>query len=671
MKTLHLIIFYVAMAATACPTMAQETAEEGKRRQWEAVFDELMSEEADEPESWEEIYHVLSDLAEHPIDINSATREDFEQIPFLDSRQIEELCEYLYRYGPMRSVAELRLIESLDDVQRRLLRCLVYVGDSKKESFPKPADIAKYGKHTLTATAKIPFYERKGDQNGYLGYPYKHWFRYDFTYADRFRVGFSGSQDAGEPFFSAGNSMGYDFYTFYLQIKKLGRLQNLIVGRYRLSFGMGLVLNSSFSLGKTAILSGLSRGTNALRVCSSRSEADYFQGAAATVRLTKEFNVSAFASYRPLDATLNDDGSAATIVTTGYHRTQTEMEKKGNTHATTVGANVSYSSGPLRAGATAVFTRLDRQLSPNTTAIYRRHYASGRDFINLSVNYEYTSHRLTFAGETATNRSGAVATLNTIGLSLTERLELRLLQRFYSYRYTALHANSFSDGGAVQNESGVYFGADWRPTTGLQLSAYTDFARFAWPKYRISAASYSSDNLLSATCSLRRWTVAGRYRLRLRQRDNSLKTALTNRAEHRLRLYAHYDHHGQWSSRTQADLALAEQERSDRGWMVSQNVSYKHKWLLLNLSSSYFDTSGYDSRLYAYERGLPDSFSYPALYGRGIRYAVMARADIGAVMLAAKLTVTDYFDRSTIGSGYQTIYGSSTTDLEIQSRIRF
>ena len=27
---------------------------------------------------------------------------------------------------------------------------------------------------------QVPLYEREGDRNGYLGYKYKHWFRYSF-----------------------------------------------------------------------------------------------------------------------------------------------------------------------------------------------------------------------------------------------------------------------------------------------------------------------------------------------------------------------------------------------------------------------------------------------------------------------------------------------------------
>ena len=50
----------------------------------------------------------------------------------------------------------------------------------------------------------------------------------------------------------------------------------------------------------------------------------------------------------------------------------------------------------------------------------------------------------------------------------------------------------------------------------------------------------------------------------------------------------------------------------------------------------------------------------------------MARADLSSsLMLTAKLGITDYFDRSTTGTGLQTVDGSSLTDVDLQVRWKF
>jgi hypothetical protein len=65
------------------------------------------------------------------------------------------------------------------------------------------------------------------------GYPYRHWLRYQFNYRDYVKAGLIGSQDAGEPFFAHQNTTGYDCYSYYVQVKHLGRLENAVVGKYK------------------------------------------------------------------------------------------------------------------------------------------------------------------------------------------------------------------------------------------------------------------------------------------------------------------------------------------------------------------------------------------------------------------------------------------------------
>ena len=61
-----------------------------------------------------------------------------------------------------------------------------------------------------------------------------------------------------------------------------------------------------------------------------------------------------------------------------------------------------------------------------------------------------------------------------------------------------------------------------------------------------------------------------------------------------------------------------------------------------------------------------------SFYGEGIRYWLMSRMNIGQhLMLTAKVGITDYFDRSKIGSSYQQVDASSLTDLDIQLRWKF
>ena len=642
-----------------------------EERPWNQYLNEVMTAEDMESSQWEETYEWLCELEQHPLDINQATREELEELPFLSAQQIEELMEYRYRYGPMKSLGELQMIRSLGYGQRRLLACFVYVGTAQESRFPSLRQIARYGRHELVATARIPFYERKGDNDGYLGYPYRHWLRYQFTYGDAVKVGLVGAQDAGEPFFSNRNKWGYDYYSFYLQLRNLHRLETLCLGNYRVSMGMGLVMNSDFSMGKVSMLQTLGRAPHSLRAHSSRSNT-YLQGAAATLNLGRGIKATAFFSSRPMDATLNKDSSVSTILTSDYHRTETEMQKKHNLQALKTGGSLRYEHRGLHLGANALYVHLDRQLRPNTKVLYRQHAAQGSDFLNLSLDYGYASYRLSLNGETAMDKAGHLATINTVSWRLNDGLSVMALQRFYAYAYTSLDAQSYSDGGHVQNESGVYLGLTWQPSPAWRVAAYTDFAYHAWARYQVSQSSRSWDHLVQGSYVHRSWTLTARYRLRRRQKDNAEKTALLDIAEHRFRLSAEYAGAQGFGSRTQVDGGFVDGTQGEWGGIVSQSFSYTRGWLRLNAGAACFHTDSYDSRVWLYERGPLYTYSMMTFYGEGLRYWLMARASIGSrLQLTAKVGVTDYFDRAVIGSSYQQIDASSQTDLDVQLRWKF
>ena len=641
---------------------------------WQEALRQWMTAEDMEEGYGTETMELLAEQAETKINLNQATREELEQLPFLTARQVEAIMEYLYHYAPMRSLAELQMITALDYDTRRLLRWFVVAGEEQpKRVWPKMADVTKYGKHTLAATGKLPFYNRKGDDNGYLGYKYRHDLRYQFAYNDRIKFGITGAQDAGEPFFSNKNRMGYDHYSYYLQLRRMGRLEALNVGMFRVQMGMGLLMNTGFGLGKLTTLQSMGRTTHALTAHASRSSAGYMQGAGATVRLTPRWHLTAFGSFRYVDATLNDDGSARTLIDDGYHRTPTEMQKKHNTQETDAGISIGWRKGTMHVSGNAVYTHFDRRLSPQTSTLYRRYAAQGNDFLNVSLDYGYNNHRWGVSGETAVNRDRALATIHSLSYRLSDALTLMALHRYYDKRYTALHSRSFSEGGHVQNEHGIYAGATWHPSRSWTLQGYADYAHFSWARYLVSAPSDAVDLLASARHQHRQWTWEFRYRMHLRQRNNTGKTALENRPEHRLRLRTAIEASPTLSLQTQIDGVMASDgTQYSKGFMIGQQAAWQHRGYKVYGNIAWFNTDDYTSRIYQYEQSVRYDFSFPTYYGHGLRCAVLAQARIASQLTAsAKMGFTGYFDRSTISSGLQQIARSTMTDLLLQLRWQF
>lgn len=658
---------------------------------WEEELAEMGFLDEDDEEGFADMYELLSELAEHPIDLNEATREDLEQLPFLTDGQVEEICEYLYRYGPMRSVGELAMVESLGYAERQLLMQFVVVdvlrgvkgngrevkGELKGHYQDSLAAMGYHPFHSpftseLIMNAHLPLYRRAGDHEGYLGYPYKHSFRFALQWDKNIKVGLIGAQDAGEPFFANRNKWGYDFYSFYAQVKNWGRVKSLALGRYRMNMGMGLVINGAFTMGKNNTLTTINRSASLIRPHSSQIESSYLQGAAATVRLSSHIDATAFISYRPIDATLNSDSTTiATIVKTGYHRTKGEMGKKHNAAEGMIGGHVGYRNKAFHVGVTGVYDWFDWELVPKTSQAYRQYDAAGRRFWNASVDYGFTLKRLSLKGETATGDSHALATINTISWKVFSKLTLQAVQRFYPYRYHALHGNSFSEGGSVQNESGIYIGADWHPYGRFQLRAYSDIAYFPWAKYQAFTSSHSFDHGVSATYRWGSFRAFARYRLKMREKDNDDKTVLIYKKEHKARVYLSFAEMP-WTIKTVGDVAYTHYKSKSLGWMVSEQVSYKRRQIQVHAAMGYFHTDDYNSRIYAYERAPLYTFSSTMFYGKGIHGSLLVRHDINAHwMVIAKMGYTRYFDRDTIGTALQAIAHHWKADIDLQCRWKF
>ena len=152
----------------------------------------------------------------------------------------------------------------------------------------------------------------------------------------------------------------------------MGRMKALAIGRIKVSFGQGLVINNSLGFGKLAMLSMLGRQATAIRAHSSRSAANYLQGAASAIEIAKHLNLTTFLSYRSIDATLTDGGTIKTILKTmDYHRTLREISRKDAASQLAAGAHVGWSSGALSLGLSGVYSRFNKDLTPNTSLYYR------------------------------------------------------------------------------------------------------------------------------------------------------------------------------------------------------------------------------------------------------------------------------------------------------------
>lgn len=633
----------------------------------------------DEP-NWENELEELSVRLQEPINLNSATREQLEQFPFLSDIQIEHILAYIYLHGQMKTLYELQLIEDMDRQTIQFLQPFVCVEAINNEpSFrwiSMLKNVAKYGKHEVLTRMDIPFYKRKGYEHSYLGPSVYNSVKYGFRYSDRLYAGVVAEKDAGEPFGALHNRAGYDYYSFYLLLKNCGRLKTLAVGNYRLSFGQGLVVSTDYLMGKTVYASSFNTRGGGIRKHSSSDEYNYFRGTAAAISLNKQWTVSGFYSHRSLDGAIVD-GEITSIYKTGLHRSRKEADKMRLLTLQLTGGNVSYQQNRIRLGITGIYYLFNRSYEPELTG-YSKYNIHGNKFYNVGVDYAYRWRRFSFLGETAIGKQGW-ASLNRLQYSPVQGTQLMLVHRFYSYDYWAMFAHSFGEGSTVQNEQGYYIGVDTSPFAHWNFYASFDLFSFPWKRYRVNKASRGVDGLIQATYTPRKnLAMTLKYRYKQKERDlTGSKGSLTLPVfHHQLRYRLNYSLKDVLCTRTTLDYNhFHSQDRAaTKGYQVTQMISTQLPWarLFADVQGSYFYTDDYDSRVYVSEKGLLYTFHTPSFQGRGFRCAVRLRYELNKHWLfITKLGETVYLDRNEIGSGNDLILGNKKVDLQMQLRIKF
>lgn len=653
---------------------------------WSSLIDEIL-ENSENQEATEKWHEILSELAENPIPINTASKELLERIPFLSESQVEALSYYIYRYGPLVNISELMLVEGMDEQTFRWLKPFVVLG--KAETFPVEmptlTKALKYGKQEIRMRFGRSLQGKKGytenTNDHYLGGPNHLYFRYGFNYKEKMQWGLVLEKDAGEKVWCK-ETKGLDYSSLHFVLKDQKRLKTLILGDYSLRFGQGLVCASTFSLGKTTAGTSLEQtGTSLIRHFSS-GESGYFRGLGVTfllkpfIRQTIEtkgrfgIEMTAFGSLNKLDASIVD-GSFTTISSTGLHRTKKESKIKDKLKLNTIGTHLSLRTENALLGITLLTYGFNATCNPEWKP-YNCFYQRGKRFGNLSLDYRFRYRGMTFFGEAAMDEKKNTAMISGISIKPYSRLDLSFLVRDYTPQYNALFANAFSENTSTKNEFGYFANVEWRIIKKWRINAYYDVFTFPWLKFGVNAPSTGSDYALQAT-----WTASSGSQISFRfkektkskniNEDENIFPSVECQLKNQIRIQIS-SIHGNWTLKTVLDENSIEEGSSGSktlGLSASQEINYTHPTTFsCSIRYALFDTDCFDNRIYSYERDIPGVFSMTSFYGEGSRISLLLKYRITKTFnLQMKVGHSFYRDRKQVGTALEQVEGNQLTDI--------
>ncbi|GGH05374.1 hypothetical protein GCM10007422_21420 [Pedobacter zeae] len=644
---------------------------------------ESMAESLPDDYDMTELVDVLEKYRKHPINLNRTTVEELKTLVFLSPLQIGNFFNYIKENGLLEDVLELQSIDGFDIKTVRTILPFVTVNNITEYRQLRFKNMINAGGNDLMMRFAQTLQKQKGytdlPGNRYLGSPERFQMRYRYHYSSILSAAVTFDKDAGEKFIGKP----FDFYSGNITLLKLGKLKKLVLGDYALQFGQGLTLWSGFSFGKGPDVTSVAKKDLGLRPYNSTNEYSFFRGTAATINLFKNVELTPFVSFRNLDASQKSDSEGnliqSTINQTGLHRTPTEIKNKGVLPQSVLGTTIQYTKDEFAVGAIAYHTHY-RNRFVTQTAAYDRYSFTGKSLTNLGLFYNYTYKNMYLYGEVAKGLVGGVAYINGILISLSPIVSAALTHRNYAKDYHSFFNQAVSESTEAVNEKGLYFGLNINPNKHWAFSFYGDYFRFPWLKYRIDEPSKGYEVLAQALYTPSKTVkILVRFKTEHKQQNTDLDVAvnfLDDVKREGYRAEASWQLTDNWRFQNRIEVSQYKKGSANRafGYLIFQDIDYSPMFARLtgNVRFAYFNTPGYNSRIYAYEDDVLYSFAFGMYSGKGVRTYLNLRYNvIKRLSFWMRYGLFVYRDVETVGTYLDEIKGNKKSEIKIQLRYQF
>lgn len=651
------------------------TTEQQLENAAEALEDEALKDDA--------LLQAMEYYSRHPVNINTATAEDLQPLGLLTALQIDNIINYRRLLGNFISLYELQAVPTLDLQTIRNLKPYIYVGAAVSPAEALQARFRGGEQQLLTRFTRVLEKSRGYDtslRSYYQGDPNHVMVRYRYQFKNLLQFGLLADKDAGEQFLKGAQRYGFDFYSVHFFVRNLGRVKALALGDYLVNFGQGLIQWQSLGFGKSAEAMAIKRQSAPLMPYRSAGEFFFNRGAAATFDLGR-WQATVFISSKKFSGNAISDtiDRFSSFQTSGYYRTPSEIADRYNVNDVSVGGSVAYQTGNFKVAANTVAHHFSLPLQKRADP-YNYYAPTGTVMWNSSIDYSYTHKNLHMFGEAAVDKNLNTAFVNGALLSVDPRVDVSLFHRTIKPAYQAFYGNAFTENTLPTNEEGFYAGMNFRPAIGWKVAAYADFFNFPFLRYRVNAPTRGYEYLAQVNYAPDKLTeIYLRYRSKNKPLNLSGNTAPANFPEDNIRKNLRLQFSRQISpvltlrSRTEVIWMEKPSTGTEQGFLVYVDARYKPGFRFSgNARMQYFETGGYDSRIYTYENDVLYSYSIPAFFGKGYRYYLNLNYDFTNHITGwLRLAQTLYPEKETIGSGLDAIRGNRKTELKLQFLWRF
>ncbi len=671
------ILLLLIIGAISGPVLPQDRA--GLSQQTEDLL--FRDESADVPI---ELLESEAEMLDHPLDLNNATQDQLGMSGLFTPFQIHMIIRYREEFGELYSIYELTGLTGFNESRIRSIEAYLTVITG---TTPHPA---KGSHHLILINAGKTMPEARGynlnsnvlESPVYNGSPVKTSLRIKTDIGKFFSAGLSYEKDAGERFLHGRRP---EFISGYLSYTRYRLIKQLVVGKFQLHHGLGLVNGIGFfhsperyQLRRLSLIK--------LQPYSSLNEYNFEQGIACRMAL-KEIGVLLWASYQTLDLSLSgiqqDPGDTdslgvndvlAHIRKTGMHRSRNELNGRNLGYSFHTGIQTIVQQNNLTTGLMCGIEKNGLTRAGIDSMGYSEEPALRGIF---SVHAMWHLDGLELFGEVAAVKMDSKAILIGSRYNFSDFFQGLLMLHNYDPGYTGLRPTSYASGNNISNENGFSIGFHMEPGTLFTADFLAEIFSFPFPRYLTDAPSVG----YKYSCIIKN-TGINQFQWKFRISKKFFQTTpgseISGLREIRSSTVSRFEYgftylpqpNLKWQSRLLVSFLQTERKPSP-GHAATQQLTFGFRKILkCTLQFVVFNVRDWNNRIYIYEPGLYYSFNFPVYYGIGQKLtSVVSLKPLKWMTLTGKASLITYYDRKETGSGNDLIPGNEKMELEIQLRL--
>ncbi len=415
---------------------------------------EMILSQEDETYHPTELMEFLQNIKRNPVNINTIAEDKLYLLPWLSEKDIQKIIHT----RNSQKIAKLEDLSGIGIDAVKISELEYYI------TFESSIDLK------LKQTARVEFHQPKQYTPSTLRY-----FQKTILTYNNFKFGFISQKDEGE-------RDPLDFYSYFVEYTTINNLKKLLIGKYRLALGQGILFAPKLGMSKSGAATSVPvKKFNPIKSYTSSYEIWELEGAVANIELSF-FNFIPFFSRTALSANLDTLECITSFNESGLHF---DAERKDNVQELIYGLAVNYSL-------------TDHSLGLNFAKI---------NFDHLFSNPAHKSEYSAISADFIINRNG-FPTFGEIGYTQEkiagvmgckfgeDKLRQLLLIRYYEKDFPTWHGNPFSSQSRFDNEAGLYYGMTIIPFERTKINCYFDLWSFPETRYFEKMSTVGSEQFI-------------------------------------------------------------------------------------------------------------------------------------------------------------------------------